>query len=1278
MTNLYKTLVLGLAVGISIPVIKVYKDRHNAHLQEAKRVEYEKFLAAHPYNLHREAVSEGGEEDESREHAPDRPDLACEQDLLRTMDPALQYAPTERLRSVYTAIKQQKNSASPLSSIVWTERGPSNVGGRTNAIMYDPNDATRKKVWAGGSTGGLWYCNDITTLTPVWHTVDDFWANLAVTWIASDPGNPQVFYVGTGDMYAPVRGGGIWKTTNGGTTWNMLASTSGSNFYYVNKVIVHPVTHDVYACTKTGGLQRSQDGGATWSAVLSLATGAQVDAAADIEIGADNTIYVAMGVIYYQDGIYKSATGNQGSWTYTSNAAKGFASSGYEKIEIAVSPVNANVIYAMLQDASTRDLLGIYRSSDKGTNWTLLTMPVDGDNGISPSITRGQGWYDLIMAVDPNDANTVLIGGIDIFKTSDAGSSWTQLTHWYGGFGFPYIHADQHAIVYQPGSSTTVLFGNDGGVFRSQDITSATPAFTDRNSSYNVTQFYSCAINPTAASDNFIAGAQDNGTQQFTIAGVNATTQVYGGDGAYCFIDQDNPSIQIASYVYNNFYLSTDGGNNFSTPLVQDQTTGSFINPADYDDRENILYATSTSSSIMRILNVSGSPLQSDISVAIGSKSTHIRVSPYAPAGKSTIFVGTQSGRVFKITNAESMSPATAEITGPSFSTGSVSCIEVGASENELLVTFSNYGVVSVWYTADGGASWSNKEGSLPDMPVRWALFNPNNRKEVLLATEVGVWSTADISVGSPTWLASNMGLANVRTDMLQIRSSDRRVIAATHGRGLFSTDAFAGTGPFTADFTANNTTTCANTSVTFTSTSTGTITGYAWDFGSGASPATANTAGPHTVTYSTSGPKTIKLKITGPSGADSTTKTNYVNVNAAPSLSVNVTHVSCNGAADGSAALTASGGAGGYTYAWQGGGSGTSKSNIPPGTYSATVTDALGCFRSVSFTITQPLALTGLVSTSSTSCTGNTGTASITVGGGTPGYTYSWSSGATTPSVTGLAKGPYQVAITDSHGCTLIKSFTVADNNSIVINTGSPRSICRGGTVVMGANPVATGGSAPYAYNWTPSTTLINSTSGNPSASPSASTTYNLVVTDAGGCSQAGNAVVTVLPDLNPSFTSSVDTIGTGFPVSFTGAATGATGWSWTFGDGGVSSLQSPSHSYANVGSFPVKLVVSNGACSDSVTHPIVVQLVGIANATVTRMVRLYPNPVSRQLTVELNGAAITRMYMLNLLGQEVLVNNKPSGTEKIDVSGLKEGSYYLKLETAGGPVTYKISVLH
>ena len=126
---------------------------------------------------------------------------------------------------------------------------------------------------------------------------------------------------------------------------------------------------------------------------------------------------------------------------------------------------------------------------------------------------------------------------------------------------------------------------------------------------------------------------------------------------------------------------------------------------------------------------------------------------------------------------------------------GFVSSVELGSSDDQILVTLSNFGIISVWETRNGGATWENKEGNLPDIPIRWGLYNPNNTNEVLLATDLGVWSTDNINVSSPDWGVTNTGLANVRVDMLQYRPSDGQVVAATHGRGLYVGFPFSGSG---------------------------------------------------------------------------------------------------------------------------------------------------------------------------------------------------------------------------------------------------------------------------------------------------------------------------------------------------------------------------------------------------------------------------------------------------------------------------------------------------
>ncbi len=1099
----------------------------------------------------------------------DRPDLALAQDVARTKDPSLGYVPRERLMNVFNVIKQQKAQRSanpdPLTSATWVERGPSNVGGRTRAIMFDPNDGTKKKVWAGGVGGGLWYTNDITVASPTWNNVDDLWANIAITSIAYDPSSTSTFYVGTGEGWSnldAIRGAGIWKTTNGGATWSQLSSTNNSTFYYVQKIIVES-TGVLYAATRSG-VMRSTDGGAIWTSVLA-------GRAADLEISADGTLFATIG-IFSSGGIYKSTNGT----TWTSS----YASAGTEqRIEIACAPNDANTLYAMVQD-NTYALNKIMKSSNAGSSWTSVTFPTWCDQGdYTGEMTRGQAWYDLILAVDPSNANTVFAGGVDVMKTIDGGTTWSQITAWsgYGGCAPVVMHADQHAIVFQPGSSSTMLFGNDGGIYYTSN---GGTSIASRNSGYNVTQFYSCAIHPTAAQNYFLAGAQDNGSQKFTTSGINATTSASGGDGAFCFIDQDNPNYQITSYVYNNFYLSTNGGSIFST--MTSDNNGSFINAADYDDVNNILYSGYDASDLYRVTGITGTPSPGTIAITgMVADATHIRVSPYT---STTIFVGCSDGKIFKVTNANGTPTATSISTGLP-SGVSVSCIEIGASDNELIATYSNYGTTSVWYSSNGGSTWTNKEGNLPDMPVRWALFNPNDRKEVFLATEVGVWSTTDISVGSPSWAANNTNLANVRVDMLQIRSSDNEVIAATHGRGLFSTGVFAACAAPVANFTASATTICAGSSITLTDQSTNTPTSWSWTIQSG-SPASSASQNP-VVTYTAAGTFSVSLTATNGCGGNTINKASYITVNAKPTPVItaspsaticsgsNVTLTSSAGSAYNWApggqttsskivavtatttytlTLTNSSGcsnkttkvitmaalpattisatpsaticsgsamtlqaSGASTYVWSPGGQTTVSIMISPtasSTYSVSGKNGSGCVKAATKAITVS-SVSLAMSKTDASCSLSNGTATATPSGGTAPYTYSWSpNGGTSQTISGLGAGTYSCLVTDSKGCSKSGAITVNSSiNGMTINMSKVDATCSSSNGSATATPVS--GTAPFGYSWNTGATTQT-------ISGLAAGNYTCTVSDAGACTGTGTITVSSLactPQLAPAY---------------------------------------------------------------------------------------------------------------------------------------------------------------
>ncbi len=807
---------------------------------------------------------------EKEEPKKDKPGEAYYLEFLKTRDLKTNTVPTERLiRALeYTKELQSFQVDGPIPGITWKERGPNNLGGRTRAILVDRRDTSGKTVFSGGVGGGLWKTTDITQVIPNWVKTDDFFSNLAISCIVQNPLNLNEMYFGTGEGWYnidAIRGLGIWKSSNGGINWSQLSSTNNSNFYHIQKISIHPVTGAIFAATRSNGVMRSMDGGSSWQQVLGPPTSIDVRAA-DIEIAADNSIYASMGGVIWTDGIYKSIN-NGTNWTKLNTPISGFPLAGFGRLEIACAPNNANRLYVIASNIANYGILGIYRSDNGGTTFISLPLPVDGDPLIGADYTRSQAWYDLASAVDPNNADVFYVGGIDLFKTTTGGAAWQQISHWYGGFTFQDVHADQHAIIFKHGSSSQIYFGNDGGVYYTSNGTASIPTLRSKESNYNTAQFYGCAIHPGANTTHFLAGAQDNGSHRFTSAGINSTVEVTGGDGAFCNIDQNQPQFQWTQYVYNSYFRSTDGGGSFTA--VDINGDGQFINPTDYDDTTNIMYCGNAAGGYLRWNDPQTGSSSNVVTVSgfNGASVTAVRVSFTT---RNRVFFGTDSGAVVRVDSANVGTAKTGVVVSTGLPKGYVSCIELDqANDNHILVTYSNYGLTSIWESNNGGSSWTSVEGNIPDMPVRWIIFNPANSDQALAATETGVWSTDNLNGASTDWGPSNNGLANVSTHMLQYRTSDKMIIAASHGRGLFSTDAFSSPA---ADFTSDRTVSYLGKNIQFSDNSTQSAS-WLWNFGDGGTSTSQNPQ--HA--YSSAGFYSVTLTIN--SGASVKTKTDYIKI---------------------------------------------------------------------------------------------------------------------------------------------------------------------------------------------------------------------------------------------------------------------------------------------------------------------------------------------------------------------------------------------------------------
>ena len=766
------------------------------------------------YNLLPEKPVDTGRKDKQDEIAK-----AWAWEAFLTSDPALGYVPSERLLTAMQ-IKEQRlqqmlgmktNGAVP--GIEWDERGPNNVGGRTRALMFDLSDSANgyKKVWAGSVSGGLWVTNNITATPVVWNKVNDLFENLAITAIAQNPLNRNELYFATGEGQGnidAVRGFGIFKSTDGGINWTRLASTA--NFRYINALVID--RHgNLLAGVESYGIQRSTNGGTTWTKVA----GSSGQNGGDIEIAVNGDIYASLtggsnGIMRSRYSVSGTNTGNTGTWQdITPNASGTIAgqNSTWNRIEMSIAPSNASIVYALFAGYSngSSNCLSIQRYNSTSNTWsvkassTSATSPIPKiiDQGSNSPFTRGQAWYDLAIAVNPLDEDMVYIGGVDGMRSDNGGTNWYQKTTWslYNAPGFTSahnVHADHHAYVFAPGSANRMLMGTDGGIYYSEnansDLVDGKPTWVAKNNGYNVTQFYGGAISPTVT-NYMLAGAQDNGTQKFTMAGNGSTSTATGGDGGFCHIDRTDHNVQITSYIYNQYRVSTNGGLSFTNRNFN--TNGGFINPTDYDAVGKKLYCGDDGGEYLRWNNPATGGNSYDLVTVAAFNGAMITTVSVSPSVANRVYFGLSNGSVVRVDNAHTGTYQSGTLIKPVTGYNSVSKILIDPNnEDRMLVTYYNYGIYNIYYTEDaqsGAASWQICDGNLPDMPVRSALFDPRDPDMVIIGTELGVWSTDNLNGISTNWQPTNSGLANVKVNQLLYRASDRTLMAVTHGRGVFT-----------------------------------------------------------------------------------------------------------------------------------------------------------------------------------------------------------------------------------------------------------------------------------------------------------------------------------------------------------------------------------------------------------------------------------------------------------------------------------------------------------
>jgi photosystem II stability/assembly factor-like uncharacterized protein len=672
---------------------------------------------------------------------------------------------------------------------IWTAAGPVNIGGRITDIEMHASDLNT--IYAGTANGGVFKSPDQGA---TWNPIFDDQACLSIGDIAVAPSDKSILYVGTGEANSgggslTYDGIGMYKSIDQGATWSPAGLELSGN---IARIVINPKDPNRVFAACTGklfeknpyrGVYRTNDGGTTWNNVLFL-----TDSTGCIDIAMDkshpDTLYAAMWERVRSldsrsyggasSDIYRTFDGGA-TWTKLTNGLPSLPDSK-GRIGISISESNPNIVYAVYAD-KIGYFVGVYKSEDCGSTWTEVN-----DSYLnSDQAFASYGWWFGRIMVDPTDPNTVFVIGFDLYKTTDGGDNWINITSPEG------VHVDHHGLYIHPLNHNLVINGNDGGVYISQSGGTG----WNHVETLGITQFYTCAVD-NLHPERLYGGAQDNNVLRTTTGNSNDWAPIIGGDGFYVLVDPVNDNYIYAEYQYGALQRSTNGGNyfysatsgissadrhNWETPVVFNP-----LNPKSLYYGTNKLYKSKNRA-------VNWAVISPDLTNGAGTGNlganfgtiTAISVSPadtnivYTGADDGTVYVSSNNGGNWTKISGSLPQRWVTGIATDTFNPDVCFIVFSGYKYNDFLS--------HIYMTTNRGSSWTDISGNLPEAPINKVIVDPGLSLTLYVGTDVGVYTTSDLG---QTWSALGTGLANSSVWDMTLHNPSRTLVAATFGRSMY------------------------------------------------------------------------------------------------------------------------------------------------------------------------------------------------------------------------------------------------------------------------------------------------------------------------------------------------------------------------------------------------------------------------------------------------------------------------------------------------------------